>query len=90
MKDWILKILKKSSVFITIASLTWIIGEVFRPIYYTSISAMGQAGNFFVNLYFASAARISLSTVISFLTSMNISFLLSIHWFVLLKSLKKN
>lgn len=89
MKDWISINLKKVFVFITLTILSGIILDAARYIYSVSVSVIGQAGNFFVNLYFACAAQISLSTLISFLASANISSLLSAYWFVSLRNLKK-
>ncbi|MBO4232379.1 MAG: hypothetical protein J5862_03975 [Bacteroidales bacterium] len=89
MKDLILKILKKSLAFITIAILTWIIGEIFRPVYYAAISAMGQAGNFFVNTYYTCAAQASLSAFIGFWASSCVGFLLPLFFFTFLKRFKR-
>lgn len=40
-------------------NFSWFFGGVIRPIYTASITALGQTGNFFVNLFYATAALTS-------------------------------
>lgn len=65
MKEWIKNGLKKALTWIILVILAGVIWELFRPIYTASITAIGQTGNFFVNLFYATAA---LSTLTGFVT----------------------
>ena len=65
MKEWIKNGLKKALTWIILVILAGVIWELFRPIYTASITAIGQTGNFFVNLFYAAAA---LSTLTGFVT----------------------
>ena len=59
MKEWIKNGLKKALTWIILVILAGVVWELFRPIYTASIAALGQTGNFFVNLYYSTAALTS-------------------------------
>ena len=69
MKKWIKNGLKKALTWIILVILAGVIWELFRPIYIASITAIGQTGNFLVNLYYTLAAEMSLSVFIGILVS---------------------
>ncbi len=60
MKEWIKNGLKKALTWIILVILAGVIWELFRPIYTAAIAVIGQTGNYFVNLYYAVAAAMSL------------------------------
>jgi len=80
MKDWLSANFKKICIFVGWTIFAWIIGEIFRPIYSASISAAGQAGNFFVNLFYTIAAKISISILVCCLVLFAVSIPLSFIW----------
>ena len=59
MKEWEKNSLKRVLKWIILVILAGFLGELFRPIYTASITALGQTGNFFVNLFYATAALTS-------------------------------
>ena len=89
MINWLLTKLKKICKYIIPIILAGVIWELFRPIYSASVSAIGQAGNFFVNLFYSNAAKISTSTIVCFLANTAVSFLLSLLWLFFYKASMK-
>ena len=69
MKEWLKNGTKRVFNYIIPIIFAGIIWELFRPIYIASITAIGQTGNFFVNLYYTLAAEMSLSVFIGILVS---------------------
>ena len=69
MKEWIKNGTKKVFNYIIPIIFTGIIWDLFHPIYTASITAIGQTGNFFINLFYVMASEMSLNTFVNFLAS---------------------
>ena len=69
--------------FICSTILAGIILELFRPILSASTVVIGQTGNFFVNLFYATAASTSLAGFIAKITSVTAAILLAFAWYKL-------
>ena len=89
MKDWILKILKKSPAFIALTILAGVIWEIFRFVCSSSMSALGQAGNFLVNTYYSCAAQVSISVLVYFLVSLSVEILFLLFLFDFFRIFKR-
>ena len=72
--------LKRVLTWIILVILAGVVWELFRPIYAASINALGQTGNFFVNLFYATAALTSFEGFIIQLISGMAGILLGCVW----------
>jgi len=81
MKEWIKNGLKKALTWIILVILAGVIWELFRPIYTASITAIGQTGNFFVNLFYATAALSTLSGFVTKIVSCIAGILFGRVWY---------